>query len=223
MARTPWQLTTAPSSSACLCQLRPEPQPSAVASHFGPSPRRPSPAPAPAARSSLVSFDTARADLLAAEQTVYSQVFSKLPGGNSGKVPLDTEELKNFFMINTGVDETELETEILKTGALDQGGMNLEMFMQFIRDNPGVTDAMAISDFLNISSDGQSASSQDCRSRLLILGKETLGAKFSEEQWESLFDTVMEDADLTVSMEQWIGYSKRAARIIEVLKIAEES
>merc|ERR1719492_311990 len=61
-------------------------------------------------RTTGVTFDMVLTDLEAAEQKVYSQAFAQLPGGSSGLVPLDKEELRSFLQANSAVEVTELDT-----------------------------------------------------------------------------------------------------------------
>lgn len=167
-----------------------------------------------------MGLDDALSDLEAAEARVYGQAFEQIPGSSNGLLPLDSEELKNFLAVHTAIDQAELETELLKTGALDEGGLAQGRFLQLLREN-AVGDALAIEEFLGASGDGVGVPAVDCRSRLLLLAQRALDAAFAEDEWDRIFNTVMMDADVVVPLEQWIAYCKQTARIVRVMKLGQ--
>eukprot|EP00416_Gambierdiscus_australes_P043256 CAMPEP_0171101296 /NCGR_PEP_ID=MMETSP0766_2-20121228/54549_1 /TAXON_ID=439317 /ORGANISM="Gambierdiscus australes, Strain CAWD 149" /LENGTH=230 /DNA_ID=CAMNT_0011561311 /DNA_START=67 /DNA_END=759 /DNA_ORIENTATION=+ len=167
-----------------------------------------------------VTFDLLLSDLEAAEEAVYGKVFVHLPGGTNGLVKLDCEELRSLVVLHTSVEETELETELLKTGALDDGGLSSSRFVHFMRNN-AVAETLAIEEFLGMSKDGVTVSAQDCRSRLQQVGQRKLAADFPEARWDRLLNVVMTDADIVVPMEVWITFCKQTARTIRVAKLGD--
>lgn len=169
---------------------------------------------------STVSFDLVLSDLETAEQLAYSQAFNRFDTHGTGCVPMDHEGLREFLLSNSAIDIEELDTELLKAGSLDDGGLRLDSFFVLLREH-AIADTTAIEEFLGTSTDGVTASAQDCRNRLLLLGQRQLDAHFNEEQWDCIFNTVMMNADVVVPMEQFITYCNSTARIVRVAKCAK--
>lgn len=165
-------------------------------------------------------LDQVLSDLETVEGQVYGQAFQQIPGSSDNLLPLSSEELRNFLAVHTAIEQAELETELLKTGALDEGGLSQDRFVQMLRDN-AVADTSAIEEFLGASNDGVTLPSMDCRSRLLLMFQRQLDADFTEDQWDRTFNTVMMDADVVVPMEQWIAFCKQTARIVRVMKLGQ--
>mmetsp|Transcript_118291 Transcript_118291/g.252587 ORF Transcript_118291/g.252587 Transcript_118291/m.252587 type:complete len:223 (-) Transcript_118291:78-746(-) len=159
-----------------------------------------------------IRFDLLISDLEAAEEKVYGEVFKPWDQSRSGIVPMDNHDLRGYLASNSDIEATEIDTELLKHGSLDEGGVSLFNFIQLMRDCC-VSDTSSIEDFLAMGGESQSVPAEDCRSRLMIMGQRKFGATFNEDQWDRIFNIVMRDASVTVTMDQWTVYCKQVARI----------
>eukprot|EP00434_Breviolum_minutum_P039866 symbB.v1.2.035408.t1/scaffold4759.1/size37676/1 len=96
-------------------------------------------------------------------------------------LPPDHEQLKSFILVNSGVTEQDLEVEMLKmASARDDFGIDAAALMTLLRDHP-IGDNDALNLFMNISSDGESMPSEDCRTCLMQLTSKLPETGLSQE------------------------------------------
>jgi len=177
---------------------------------FDASPQFP---PTPVAPATTVSFDYILSDLEAAEETAYGEAFSLCSGGNS-TAQMDNTSLRDFIITNSSVGAEDLDPHLFQV-ATEEMSLTVDGFLHVLREN-AVSDTTTIEQFLGMASNGETCAAEECRSGLLLFSQRHLGANFSEEKWDRIFNTVMWDADVTVSMEKWIFYCKVVARIIRL-------
>mmetsp|Transcript_69233 Transcript_69233/g.122466 ORF Transcript_69233/g.122466 Transcript_69233/m.122466 type:complete len:277 (-) Transcript_69233:41-871(-) len=167
------------------------------------------------------SFEDVLADLEGAEQAAYTAAFKSLAAGQASLTP-DHEQLRNFVLLNSGVGEGDLDTELLKIASTSESfSIDADSFVMLLRTN-AVSDSEALEVFVSMSADGETVSAEDCRNGLFsMLSSSSLGDSLPADRSERIIDTVMTDAGLTVNMEQWLGYSKTAGRIVRLASYAK--
>jgi len=164
-----------------------------------------------------VSFDLVLSDLESAEQLGYGTAFAKFGANAGGFLPLDCAAMRNFIIKQTVIGEDDIDIELLRTASLEDG-LSLANFLQILREN-AIAEAAGIEEFVRMNSDGMTVPSQDCRSHLLLFAQRRLDANFDDDQWDRIFNVVLMDADITVTMEQWITFCKHIARIVRLFKL----
>lgn len=175
--------------------------------------------PAPAVR---VDLEFALADLEGTESSVYNAAFDQLASGARDVEP-DNIQLRAFVLKNTCVAETDLETVLLTIASASESfSIDCAGFLSLLREN-AITDGEAIEQFMGLTNDGEHVASEDCRSGLIKVVEQVLNAKFSEERSEMVLDAVMCDAGLSVSMEEWVKYCKKVARVVRLMRYAGTS
>merc|ERR1719230_856573 len=113
----------------------------------------------------------------------------------------------------------DMDMELLKVTSPDEG-LTREVFLDLLREFP-ISESEAISHFLGLSSDGETLVSEDCRTGLLLFAQQKFSATFSESRWECILNTVMWDAGVMVTMEQWISYCKLVGRMVRLFRFAQ--
>lgn len=202
--------------------VAPPPQGGGFDSPLRAAPKPPSPSGAPAARSSAsparrdVTDDDVLSNLEGAEEALYGEAFSMFPGGRNGVVGLDSAAMRDFLCTSSCISMEDIDIELLKVAAPDEG-LTRDAFLHMLREFP-VSEGDAIFQFLGLSSDGESLVSEECRTGLLLFAQQKLSSNFSEERWECILNTVMWDASVSVSMEQWLSYCKLTGRIVRLLR-----
>jgi len=202
-------------------EATPKPKPVAApkASASQPSAAQSSAAARPPA-ASKASFDAMINDLEAAEQAAYSAAFQSLSGGQATLGP-DSQQLRSFVTVHTAITDVELDMELLKIASTsDTFTIDSNNFVLLLQMNP-VSESDILEAFMGLSSDGEQITSEECRTGLLNVLQDKLGAELTNERAEKIFDTVMISAGLTVSMEQWMGFCKTAARLVRLAKYAK--
>jgi hypothetical protein len=158
-------------------------------------------------------------DLDCAEESLYMEVFLGL--APSGHAEPDNRQLREFVMNNSAVTIEEVDTEILKIASESESfSVDTRGFLRLLQDN-AISESDALNQFVGLTSDGECITSEDCRTGLLNLMEQRLGATLNDEQSEQIFNTVMMEAGLTVPMEQWFNFSKKAARIVRLMRYAK--
>lgn len=203
--------------------------PAAAAPKAAPAPPAPKPAspkraaPAPKATSASRgggNFEAILSDLEGAEQVAYSAAFKSLGGGQPTLQP-DHEQLRNFILFHSGVGDQDLDTELLKIASTrDDFSIDANCFVMLLREQP-ISDSQALNLFMNVSTNGENFTAEDCRTCLLQLMNEFPEVRLPQDQTDRLFDTVMTRAGISVSMEEWIGYAKTAARVMRLVAYAQ--
>lgn len=177
----------------------------------------------PAASAALVSWDLLFTSLEEAEQLAYGEIFMSW-GGNTGVgspgLGLDNQQMRAFISDNTSIVADELDIQLLK--AAPECEMSFEALLHVIRDNAN-NDSIAIEQFMGLSTDGDSVSSEECRNGLLVVIQRELRAEFSDARWDQIFTVAMRDAGVVVNMEEWFKCVKRAARIVRLARVANAS
>jgi len=170
-------------------------------------------APVPTGPTAPVSFDFILSDLEGAETVAYGEAFSVCTGGSSS-AQMDNTSLREFIMTNSSIAPDDLDPHLLQV-ANDETALTKDGFLHVLREG-AVSDTATIEQFLGMASNGETVAAEECRSGLLLFSQRQLGCNFSEEKWDRIFNTVMWDADVTVSMEKWIYYCKYVARIVRL-------
>merc|ERR1712087_491319 len=98
-------------------------------------------------------------------------------------------------------------TELLRAGGEDFC-LSMPMFLKLIRDN-SAADSDVIGRFMNTSADGDTISSEDCRSCLLLFTHETLAVELSDARWEDAVDAIMANTGVSINMETWLESCKK--------------
>ncbi|CAE7368945.1 unnamed protein product [Symbiodinium natans] len=169
-----------------------------------------------AGKSSAITFEAMQLDLEGAEEAAFTAAFKSLSSGQAVLQP-DHDQLRNFILVNSGVSEQDLDTELLKIASgREDFCVDVQGFITLLREHP-VSEEDTLMLFMNISNDGESMTSEDCRTCLVQLAAKLPDANIREDRMEQIFDTVMTSAGLSVSMEQWMAFAKTAARIIRLM------
>jgi len=166
-----------------------------------------------------VSVEDILTDLLGAEDVMYGEAFAAFPGGRNGFVTLDCATMRDFVCTNSAVSMEDIDMEFLKV-ALPEDGLSRDGFIQLLREF-SVSDGESIMHFMGLSNDGESMGSEECRSALLLFAQQKLSCNFSDDRWERIFNTVMWDAGVAVSMEQYLHYSQLTARIVRLMRYSQ--
>merc|ERR1719487_1723498 len=145
---------------------------------------------------------------------VYGEAFSMLLGGCDGYVGLDSPMLRDFISSHSVIDADSIDFELLKVASPDEG-LSRDAFLELLREF-SIPEASSISQFLNLSGNGEDMSSEECRTGLLLFGQESMAGSLSQQKWESILNTVMSDAGVVVRMDEWIVYCRCMARIIRL-------
>jgi hypothetical protein len=207
-----------------------EPEESRDAEAPSPAPRPPAatssaPAAAPAASGGAgvsMDFELICADCLTAEGSVFGAAFDTLAKGQTSLQP-DNNQLRDFVVQNSAVTLDDLDMELLKIcETSDAFSIDKEGFLALLRQN-SIQDGEALELFMGLTSNGENILSEDCRSGLLNMMVTKMRTKLSQARLENIIDTVMVDAALVVSMEQWLAFCKSAARIVRVARYAKAS
>jgi hypothetical protein len=173
----------------------------------------PAPPPVPTRPTTQVTFDFILSDLESAEQVAYGEAFTSCTGGGS-TAQMDNVSLRSFILNNSIIAPDDLDPHLIQV-ADDSDAITVDGFLHVLREN-AVSDTATIEQFLGMASNQETVAAEECRSGLLLFSQRTVGAQLSEEKWDRVFNTVMWDADVTVSLEKWIFYCKVVARIIRL-------
>jgi len=184
-----------------------------------PSGGRSPPPPAQSSARREVTADDILSNLEGAEEVLYSEAFASFPGGLNGFVGLDSAAMRDFLCTNSSISMEDIDLELLKVASPDEG-LSRDGFLHLLREF-SVSDGDAISQFMGLSADGESLASEECRSGLLLFAQQKLSTNFGDERWERIFNTVMWDAGLKTTMEQWLTYCKLTGRIVRLLRYAQ--
>jgi len=195
----------------------PAPMPSQSADRYPPMPAQ-----SAGAAHQDVSADDILSNLEGSEEVMYGDVFSSFPGGLDGKVGLDCMAMRDFICTNSAVSMEDIDMELIKVAGQDDMMLSRHGFLHLLRDF-SVSDSDVISHFMGLSADSESLSSEECRSGLLLFAQQKLHADYSDSRWECIFNTVMWDAGIAVSMEQFMNYAKQTGRIARLLRFAQVS
>jgi len=191
------------------------PPPSQSADRYPPMPAHSS-----AAARRDVSADDILSNLEGSEEVVWGEAFASFPGGLNGFVGLDSTLMRDFICTNSSISMDDIDLELLKIAGPDEG-LPLSGFLLLIRDF-SVSDGDVISHFMGLSADGETVAAEECRSGLLLFAQQKLNvSNFSDSRWECIFNTVMWDSGVTVSMEQFINYCKLTGRIVRLLRFSQ--
>ncbi|CAE7840332.1 unnamed protein product [Symbiodinium sp. CCMP2592] len=170
--------------------------------------------------SGAINFEAMLLDLEGAEEAAFTAAFKSLSDGRTVLQP-DHDQLRSFILVNSGIGEQDLDTELLKiASAREDFCIDIPGFIALLREHP-VSDSDTLTLFMNVSNDGESMTSEDCRTCLLELVAKLPDAHIREDRMERIFDTVMTSADLSISMEQWMAFAKTTARIIRLMAHAK--
>lgn len=175
---------------------------------------KPKPKPARDLRSPKLSLDKILQDLEGSEDASYSAAFSTMAGDQAQLTP-DNPALRTFLEQYSGV--TDVDTELLKIASNNEAfAIDCSNFVMLLRLNP-LNEAEALESFLRLSGGGDQITAEDCRTGLFqviqSIGSSLSHSSFNAHTSERIIDAAMVSAGLQVSMEQWIGLSKTAARI----------
>jgi hypothetical protein len=178
------------------------------------APVAPTPLPHASGTGCAMSQDDIISNLEDAEYVVYGQAFSMLANGGSGRVGLDFMAMREFLLNNTAITMEDIDIELLKVASPDEG-IGREGFLDLLREFP-VSEADSLAHFMDLSGNGESMASEECRTGLLLFGQQKLRGNFSEDKWERILNTIMWDAGVEVAMDQWLVYSKLIARMVRL-------
>merc|ERR1712232_1256852 len=147
-----------------------------------------------------------------AEWILYGGAFSNFADHRTHTVGLDVPAMRDFVCTNSALSMESIDVELLRVTSPDEG-LNRETFLHVLRDF-AISDSDSIAHFLGMSADGETLFAEEYRSGLLLYAQQKLSASFSDDRWECILNSVMWDADVTVKMEQWIGYCKLLSRMV---------
>lgn len=166
-----------------------------------------------------VTVDDILSNLDGSEEVLYGTAFATFHGGRNGWIGMDSSTMRDFICTNTCISMEDIDMELLKVASSEEG-LSLNDFLVLLREFP-ISEGEAIMQFMGMSADGESLVSQECRSALLLFMQQAFATNFSDDWWDRIFNTVMWDAGVTVSMEQWLIYCKLTARIVRLLRYVQ--
>lgn len=166
-----------------------------------------------------VTADDVLSNLEGSEEVLYGEAFASFPGGLNGSVGLDCGAMRDFLCTNSSILMGDIDMELLKV-APEADGISLPRFLHLIREF-SVSDGDALSQFMGMSSNGETLAAEECRSGLMLFAQEKLSSSFGADRWDCIFNIVMWDCGATVNMEQWITYCKLTGRIVRLLRYAQ--
>lgn len=167
--------------------------------------------PAAPARAPKLSLESILADLEGAEESAFGSAFTSIAKGQEALQP-DDIQLRRFIESHSAVQD--VDTELLKIASTNEAfAIGRDAFVMLLRMNP-VNESEALESFLRLAAGGvsENITAEDCRTGLFQL-LQNIGESLIGDTSERIIDTVMVDAGLQVSMEQWVGYSKTTGRI----------
>eukprot|EP00929_Paragymnodinium_shiwhaense_P020467 TRINITY_DN13639_c0_g1_i1.p1 TRINITY_DN13639_c0_g1~~TRINITY_DN13639_c0_g1_i1.p1 ORF type:complete len:363 (+),score=81.96 TRINITY_DN13639_c0_g1_i1:150-1238(+) len=157
-------------------------------------------------------------DINGFEAAMYGDAFSSF--ATAGFAEPDNRQLRDFLLANSALSMDDLDTELLKVASASESfSIELAGFLKLMQDH-SVADSEALNQFVGLTSDGETITSEDCRTGLLRLMESELGASIGAQRADVIFDTVMGAAGLTISMEEWFVCCKQTARIVRLLRFA---
>lgn len=165
-----------------------------------------------------VSVDDILSNLEAAEDSIYGEVFAMFSGKHTRFVGLDVAALRDFVCTNSAITVDDIDTELLRVASLEEG-LSRDGFLHLLRDFP-ISEGDSISQFLGMSSDGDSLSTEESRSGLRFFAQR-FSNHLDDERWERVLNAVLSDAGVTVPMEQWINHCKITTRIVRLLRYTQ--
>lgn len=155
-----------------------------------------------------------------AEEMLYGRdTFAMLLSGQQLSVGLDSAAMRDFILSNSTISSDDIDMELLKVASPDEG-LSREAFLCLLREFP-VSEANSISSFMELSENGETIASEECRTGLLLFGQQQLASNLSDEQWERILNSVMRDAGVAVKLEEWLVYCKLLARMVRLLRLAQ--
>lgn len=181
---------------------------------------KPKPKPARDLRLPKLSLEQILQDLEGSEEASYSAAFSTMAGDQAQLTP-DNAPLRNFLEQYSGVQD--VDTELLKIASNNEAfAIDCSSFVMLLRLNP-LNESEALESFLQLSGGGDQISAEDCRTGLFQVIQSIGSSSFNAHTSERIIDAAMVSAGLQVSMEQWVGLSKTAARICRLALHAKAS
>jgi len=162
-------------------------------------------------------------DLPGAELQTYGSAMLSLAGPSGGSLlQPDNIQLRDFLLTNSAISSEDLDMELLKVAsANDTFSIDTDGFLGLLREH-AVSENDALQQFIALSPEGTEISGQDCRSGLANLLQQRLHTNWPASTTERVVDVVMKEAQLTIGMEQWIGFARhlgRVARLARYLKL----
>mmetsp|Transcript_57980 Transcript_57980/g.131080 ORF Transcript_57980/g.131080 Transcript_57980/m.131080 type:complete len:364 (+) Transcript_57980:105-1196(+) len=152
------------------------------------------------------------ADLESAEAAAYSGAFSTLARG-AGSVQPDNQQLRDFVRNHTSITADEdLDMQLIMLANNDSFSIDSASFMQLLREH-SMNESAALDQFISQSNGGEPIPAMECRTGLLNFMQHSLNARFTDVQYQRIFDTVMVGVGFQVDMEQWIALCKKVGRI----------
>merc|ERR1719506_557212 len=111
--------------------------------------------------------DQILSDLPSAEQKAYQEAFITFAGGSPA--PLDNQQMRSFLANNASIDD--IDVTLLQAMNQDSMSIDLNCFLELLRNN-AMSDGDAIGQFTQLSQDGVSLASEECRTGLTMMGME---------------------------------------------------
>lgn len=176
-----------------------------------------SPAAAAASTASSISWDLICSDLEGSEQIVYGDAFTSFGGSGQSPLAMDCEPMRDFIVEHSALGMDDLDPALFQVAP--EFSVSLEGFLQLLREHSN-NDGQSLEHFVSMSSNGETLTSEEARSGLLLLSQQHLEAEFSDSRWDSIFNSVMRDTGVSVDMEQWLICCKRVARIVRLARLA---
>lgn len=166
-----------------------------------------------------VTPDDILSNLEGSEEVLYGKAFEMFPGGRNGFVGLDVAAMRDFICTNSTISMQDVDVELLKVTSPDEG-LTRESFLHLLREC-SISEGEGISQFLGLSADGESLASEECRSGLMLFEQQMVSITLPDDRWECILNTVMWDAGMSVTMEQWLTYCKLTGRMVRLLRYAQ--
>jgi len=159
-----------------------------------------------------------------AEDLAYGEVWAGLTGDNHS-LTLDCPELHTFLLANSVLTVSDID-QVLRQVADEDGHLDQAAFLELLRDN-AMLKATAESWFqralaLDTSSNGKDLTRESCLAGLrLFVAKEAERlpqSALDEKQLERICASAMKEDIAEISLENWCGYCRKAARTISLAR-----
>lgn len=152
------------------------------------------------------------------EQESYGEVFRSFRGGGpggDGVVAVDDPALLSFVEKMSCLSEGEAQSAICRLGSTLEG-ISLDDFLHLLRQH-ATSEAAAIECFLSIG-DADELPLLACKRGLQRFAQQNFSPALALNEWESLISAVVKGAGISVTLETWVGYCKRLARGLRLLR-----
>lgn len=168
-----------------------------------------------------LDVETVVSRLEESEALVYGACFETI-ACQSMTLETNNVAMRDFVMKYTAITADEVDTQIIKRANHENFTVDRAAFVQIITEN-AINEGESLAEFLGLALDQETMPSDTCRTGLRAMCHKMQLECPLEDDYERIFDNVMQDAGLTVNMEEWLRYAARVARCVRLLRYPASS